>query len=51
MQALILNMYNSSDATLNRDRSRDLFIISHFEASKHEVHLIIINNISILSVL
>jgi hypothetical protein len=27
------------DATLNRDRSRDLFIIGHCEAFKHEAHL------------
>jgi hypothetical protein len=47
MQAFILNALKQSDATLNRDRSRDLLIISHCEAYKHDVHLII-TNINIL---
>jgi hypothetical protein len=47
----ILNMFKKSNATLNRDRSRDLFIISRFEAFKHEFHLFIINIINILIVL
>jgi hypothetical protein len=37
--------------TLSRDRSRDLFIISHCEAFKHGAHLFIINITSILIVL
>jgi hypothetical protein len=48
MQAFIPNMFKQSDATLNRDRLKDLFIISHFMAFKHEDHLLIINFISIL---
>jgi hypothetical protein len=48
MQALIVHMEKWSDATLNRDRRRDLFIISHCDAFKHEAHLFIINVISIL---
>jgi hypothetical protein len=48
MNAPILNLEKYSDATLNWDRSRDLFIISHCEAFKHGVHLSIINTISIL---
>jgi hypothetical protein len=47
-----MNLFKQSDATLNRDWSRDLFIISQFEAFKHEVHLFIINQlINILIVL
>jgi hypothetical protein len=38
-----------SDATLNRDRSRDLLIIGQFEALKHEVRLAIINTTNILT--
>jgi hypothetical protein len=41
----------NNDATLNRDRSRDLFIIGHCEAFKHEADFAIINIISILNVL
>jgi hypothetical protein len=37
MQAPILRMENCSDATLNRDRWRDLLKIDHFEAIKHEL--------------
>jgi hypothetical protein len=51
MQALILNMVKQSDATLSRDRSRDLVIISHCDTLKHEARLAIINIISILIVL
>jgi hypothetical protein len=50
MQAPILNMFKYSEATLNRDRSRDLFIISQFEAFKREVYLFIINIINVLNV-
>jgi hypothetical protein len=35
-------MEKQSDVTLNRDLSRDLFIISHYKAFKHEAHLFII---------
>jgi hypothetical protein len=48
MQEPVMNMFKYSDATLNRDRSRHLFIISQFEAFKHEVHLFIIHIIYIL---
>jgi hypothetical protein len=48
MQALILDMFKQSDVTLNRDRRRDLFIISHCEAFKYEVHLPITNINSVL---
>jgi hypothetical protein len=51
MQALILNMFKKSNETSSRDRSRDLFIISHCVAFKHEVHLLIIDTISIIRVL
>jgi hypothetical protein len=51
MQALILNMFKQSDATLNQDQSRVLFIISHFQAFKLEAHLDIINIVSTLYVL
>jgi hypothetical protein len=43
MQALILNMSKLSEKALNRDWSRDLFIIGHCEAFKHEAHFLIIN--------
>jgi hypothetical protein len=51
MQAPILNMFKKSNATLDRDQSRDLFIISRFEAFKHDVHIFIINIINTLIVL
>jgi hypothetical protein len=51
MQALILNMCKYLDATLGRDRSKDLLIISHCEAFKHMFRLFIINIINILIVL
>jgi hypothetical protein len=41
----------SSHETFNRDRLRDLFIIGHCEAFKHETHLFIINIIGISIVL
>jgi hypothetical protein len=47
MQAPILNMSKQSNETSNRDRSRDLFIISHYEAFKHVAHILIINIIDI----
>jgi hypothetical protein len=46
-----MNMFQQSEAAVNRDRSRDLLIISHSEVFKHEVHLVIINIISMLTVL
>jgi hypothetical protein len=49
MQALILNMFKYSDATLNPDSSGGLLFFSHCEAFTHEGHLIIINIISILT--
>jgi hypothetical protein len=36
MQVPILTILKSSDAILNRDRLRDLFISGHREAFKHE---------------
>jgi hypothetical protein len=51
MQAPIPNMFKQSNATLNLDRTRDLLIISHCEAFKHEARLVNINIISILIVL
>jgi hypothetical protein len=48
MQAPILNKFKQPNATLNRDRSCDLFIIGLCEAFNHEFHLVIINLISIL---
>jgi hypothetical protein len=51
MQVLFLTIFKYLDATLNRDRSRDLLIIGHCEAFKHEDHLFIINTISVLTVL
>jgi hypothetical protein len=51
MQQFILSMGYLSDATLNQDRSRDLFFISHCEAFKREVYLFIINTIGILIVI
>jgi hypothetical protein len=44
-------MFKQSDATLNRDPSKDLFIIGHCEAFKHKVHIYIINIIIILLLL
>jgi hypothetical protein len=35
MQALIGHIEKLSDATLDRDRWRDLLMIDHFEAIKH----------------
>jgi hypothetical protein len=51
MKQLILSIEYLSDVAFDRDRPRDLFIISQFEAFKHEVHLFIINIINILFVL
>jgi hypothetical protein len=36
MQALIQNMFKQLNATLNRDRSRDLFKSSHCEDFEHK---------------
>jgi hypothetical protein len=51
MKQFILNMHKQSNATLNRDRLRDLLMIDQLEAIKHEVHLFIISIINILIVL
>jgi hypothetical protein len=37
MQALIVHMEKQSDATLDRDRWRDLLVIDDFKAVKHEL--------------
>jgi hypothetical protein len=44
-------MENGSDATLNRDRLRDLLMFTNCEAFKREVHIFIINNISMLIII
>jgi hypothetical protein len=48
MQSLIPNMFKQSKTTLNRDRSKDLLIISQCEAFKHGIHPLIMNIISML---
>jgi hypothetical protein len=48
MQELILNRFKQSNATLNRDRSRDLFSINNRDAFKQAIHFLIINIIIIL---
>jgi hypothetical protein len=51
MQAPILQKEKWTNATLNRDRWRDLLMIDHFEAIKHELISFMINMISIFIIL
>jgi hypothetical protein len=51
MQAPIVHMKKWSDATLNWDRWRDLLMIDHFEAIKHELIFFMINMISVFIIL
>jgi hypothetical protein len=48
MQAPIVQMKRQSDVTLNRDQSRDLFVIGHCATFKHGAQLLAINIVSIL---
>jgi hypothetical protein len=44
-----MSMSNYSDATLNRDRLRDVFKICYCEPFKHEIHVFVIDIISIIA--